>query len=279
MRKWTDRFDVEVKPCELPAEVLRARRRFDEANANNEAVVAPRVAVHLAAYDVALNELKEFHERVANSSDLDLNGNSRQVAAWFVSGRVVGLLNAAMMLAKTEFASEMVPILRTAQEATQLLGAISMHRDTATLRDWLDGRHIKPSRVRNADDRNQKAIAGGMRETGVDPPERTKEFMDSMYEGLSEMAHVKRSRVLEIASVDCRLMPVDGHPSATVRAFFVYLLGFHVMHAVSVVGFGLGISLGDEVVIRAQETLHQLQELEKRVPIDPNTLRGQKRAT
>jgi hypothetical protein len=275
MRKWTDKFDVEVRPRELPPEVLRAREQFEKANSNNEAVVAPRVAAHLLAYEAALEELGAFHAQIADSGDLDLDGESRQVAAWFASGRVIGLLNAAALLARTGFASEMVPILRTAHEAIQLLRAISMHRDTAILRDWLKGYHIKPARVRGAEDRNQKAIAAEMREAGVDPPGRTKDFMDSMYQSLSEMAHVKRSRVLEIASVECRMMPVNGHPSATVRAFFVYLLGIHVLDAISAVGFGLGISLGGEVVIRTQETLRQLNELVKKIRIDPDTLRGE----
>lgn len=275
MRKWTDKYDVEVKPRELPPDVLQARRRFEKTNVKNEAVVAPRVTAHLAAYDAAINELRAFHAQIGDLSDLDLNGDSRQVAAWFVSGRVIGLLNAALVLARTGFASEMVPILRTAHEAIQLLRTISMHRDTAVLLDWLKDHHIKPSRVRNAEDRNQKAIAAEMREAGVDPPGRSKDFMDSMYRDLSEIAHIKRSRVLEIASVDCRLMPVDGHPSATVRAYFVYVLGIQVMDAVSAIGFGLGISRGSEVIIRTQETLGQLNELVRRIPIDPRTLRGE----
>jgi hypothetical protein len=274
MRKWTDKFDVEVQPGPVPPKVFRARQEFEAANANNEKALAPRVAAHLSAYEACLQELAAFHRQIADFSDLDLEGESRQVAAWFVSGRVIGLLNAAVTLAKTGFASEMVPILRTAHEANQLLRAISMHRDTAILRDWLRGFHVKPSRVRSAEDRNQKEIRSEMRNAGVDPPNRTKDFMDALYEDLSEMAHVKRSKVLEIASIDCRMMPLDGHPAATVRAYFVFLLGLQVMDAVSAVGFGLGISRGDEVVVRTQETLHHLNELVRRIPIDPETLRG-----
>jgi hypothetical protein len=97
--------------------------------------------------------------------------------------------------------------------------------------------------------------------------------MDSAYEGLSVMAHVKRSRVLEMVALDCRCMPVNGHPAATIRAFFVYLLGYQVTEAVPAVGFGLGISRGDEVVARTQATLAQLLELSTKIPIDPKTLR------
>jgi hypothetical protein len=50
------------------------------------------------------------------------------------------------------------------------------------------------------------------------------------------------------------------------------------MDAVSAVGFGLGISRGDEVVVRTQETFALLQDLVKKIPIDPATLRGEKTA-
>lgn len=278
MRKWTDKFDVDVNPGPLPDGVARARRDFAQANANNGAILEPRIDAHLMAYEAALLELAAFHEQIGDHGDLDLAGDSRQAAAWLVSGRIIGLLNAAVKLARTGFASEMVPILRTAHEATHLLRCLSMHRDTTILELWLKDHHVKPSRVRQAEDRNQKKIASEMRKFGEDPPGRTKDFMDSLYEGLSEIAHVKRSRVFEIASVDCRQMPVNGHPAATVRAFFVYLLGYQVTEAVPAVGFGLGISRGDDVVARTQATLAQLLELSKKIPIDPETLRGEQAA-
>ena len=149
-----------------------------------------------------------------------------------------------------------------------------MHRDANILEDWLEDRHIKPSRVRAAEDRNQKDIAEEMRNMGLEAPGRSRQAMEGLYRDLSEMAHVKRSRILEIAALESREMPVDGHPSFTIRALYVYLLGIHVMDAVSAVGFALGISRGDEVVVRTQETLALLQDLGRKMPIDPDTLRG-----
>jgi len=149
-----------------------------------------------------------------------------------------------------------------------------MHRDANVLRDWLQDQHIKPSPVRTAQERNQKAVAKEMRDLGVEPPGRTRQSMEDLYNNLSEMAHVKRSRILEIASIESREMPVNVHPSVTIRAFYVYLLGIHVMDAVSAVGMALGISRGDEVVVRTQETLATLQDLAQKIPIDPETLRG-----
>jgi hypothetical protein len=97
--------------------------------------------------------------------------------------------------------------------------------------------------------------------------------MDSVYEDLSEMAHVKRSRVLEIASSDARLMPREGHPAAKVRAYFVWLLGLQVTEVVPTVGLALGISRGDDVVIRTQETFAQLQRLAEQIPLGPDAIR------
>lgn len=265
---------MDVTPGPVANRVRAARQRQGRANARNTKILEPRIEAHLLAYEVCLQELAAFHSQIGDHSDLDLDGSSRQAAAWFISGRVIGLLNAGLSLCRAQFASEVVPILRTAHEATQLLRAISMHRDASVLRDWLQDRHIKPSRVRTAEDRNQKSIAEEMRDMGIEAPGRTRQFMEDLYKDLSEMAHVKRSRVLEIASIGSREMPVNGHPSATIRAFYVYVLGIHVMDAVSAIGFALGISRGDEVVVRTQETLATLQELVERIPIDPDTLRG-----
>jgi len=273
-RRWTDRFDVPVRPGPVASQVRAARQREGKANAHNTKILKPRIEAHLLAYEACLKELSAFHCQIGDHSDLDLEGSSRQAAAWFISGRVIGLLNAGVSLCRADFASEVVPLLRTAHEATQLLRAVSMHRDANVLRDWLQDQHIKPSRVRTAQDRNQKAVAKEMRDLGVEPPGRTRQSMEDLYNNLSEMAHVKRSRILEIASIESREMPVNGHPSVTIRAFYVYLLGIHVMDAVSAVGMALGISRGDEVVVRTQETLATLQDLVQKIPIDPETLRG-----
>ncbi len=273
-RRWNDKFDVPVTPGPVANHVRAARQRDGKANTQNTKILGPRIEAHLLAYEVCLQELGAFHSQIGDHSDLDLEGSSRQVAAWFISGRVIGLLNAGLSLCRAGFASEVVPILRTAHEATQLLRAVSMHRDASVLRDWLQDQHIKPSRVRSAEDRNQKYISEEMRAMGVEAPGRTRQAMEALYKDLSEMAHVKRSRILEIASIESREMPVNGHPSATIRAFYVYLFGIHVMDAVSAVGFALGISRGDEVILRTQETLATLQELAQHFPIDPETLRG-----
>lgn len=273
-RRWNDKFDVPVTPGPVANQVRAARQRAGRANAKNTEILKPRIEAHLLAYEACLQELGAFHFQIADHSDLDLEGSSRQVAAWFISGRVIGLLNAGLSLCRAGFASEVVPILRTAHEATQLLRAVSMHRDASVLQDWLRDRHIKPSRVRTAEDRNQKNIAEEARDEGIEAPGRTRQAMEALYRDLSEMAHVKRSRILEIASLECREMPVNGHPGATIRAVYVYLLGIHVMDAVGAVGFALGISRGDEVVVRTQETLATLQELGEKIPIHPDTLRG-----
>jgi hypothetical protein len=273
-RRWSDKFDVPVTPGLVANHVRAARQRGGKANAQNTKILGPRIEAHLLAYEVCLQELGAIHSQIGDHSDLDLEGSSRQVAAWFISGRVIGLLNAGLSLCRAGFASEVVPILRTAHEATQLLRAVSMHRDASVLRDWLRDQHVKPSRVRAAEGRNQKYISEEMRDMGVEPPGRTRQSMEALYKNLSEMAHVKRSRILEIASIESREMPVNGHPDATIRAFYVYLLGIHVMDAVSAVGFALGISRGDEVVVRTQETLATLQELVRKIPIDPETLQG-----
>jgi hypothetical protein len=61
-------------------------------------------------------------------------------------------------------------------------------------------------------------------------------------------------------------------------AYFVYVLGVHVMDALSALSFGLGISGGDDMVIQTQKTLSLLFELAEKIPIDPDTLRGKRAA-
>ncbi len=144
-RRWSDKFDVQVTPGPVANHVRAARQREGKANAQNTKILGPRIEAHLLAYEVCLQELRVFHSQIGDHSDLDLDGSSRQVAAWFISGRVIGLLNAGLSLCRAGFASEVVPILRTAHEATQLLRAVSMHRDANVLQDWLQDKHIKPS--------------------------------------------------------------------------------------------------------------------------------------
>jgi hypothetical protein len=81
-----------------------------------------------------------------------------------------------------------------------------MHRDANVLRDWLQDQHIKPSRVRTAEDRNQKAVSKEMRDMGVEPPGRTRQSMEGL------------TRIFQRWLM-----------SREIRAFYVYLLGIHVM--------------------------------------------------
>src|ERR1700679_349788 len=115
-RRWSDKFDVPVTPGPVANQVRAARQRGGKANAQNTKILGPRIEAHLLAYEVCLQELGAFHSQIGDHSDLDLEGSSRQVAAWFISGRVIGLLNAGLSLARAGFASEVVPVLRTAHE-------------------------------------------------------------------------------------------------------------------------------------------------------------------
>lgn len=129
-----DEFDVAVSSAHVPDEVAKKRRRFEEISAGNEAVIQPRIEAQLTAYRAALDDVIRLHTMVANETDLDLVGASRQAAGWQVSGRVLSFLEAAMALVRAGFASEVAPMLRSIHEANQLLRALANHRDNSLLR-------------------------------------------------------------------------------------------------------------------------------------------------
>jgi signal transduction histidine kinase len=265
---------VEVASAAMPPDAEAERRRFAEINAGNEAIINPRIDAHLEAYRAALNDLRQIHMAVAEKTDLDLAGDTRQAAGWQVAGRVIGLLDAAVVLAHFGLASEVAPTLRSVHEGNQLLRTLISHRETSILEDWLKGHHIKPSRVLRAEDRFQKAVAAEMEDAGVEPPRRTRDYMAALYEFLSEMSHVRRSRVAEIVSVEQRLMPTGPHPDARLRGTFVYYTGVHLMDSTAVVGFALGTSLGDWAVLRTQDAFQALSRLIEEIPLDPDSLQG-----
>jgi hypothetical protein len=81
-RRWNDKFDVHVTPGPVANQVRAARQRQGRANAHNTKVLKPRIEAHLMAYDVCLQELAAFHSQIGDNSDLELEGSSRQAAAW-----------------------------------------------------------------------------------------------------------------------------------------------------------------------------------------------------
>lgn len=274
-----DEFDVQVRSVDLPASVRAARDADKQANQGNEAIILPMIAAHLEAYRAAVDPLSALHANAAETTDLDLAGESRQAAAWAVSGRALGLLDAAVGLVEAGYATEVVPLLRSTHETLRLLEAVATHDDTAILRDWIAGHHIKHSRVLAAHDRWQKSTIEDMRREGVTPPERTRSYFDELYASLSAWAHPTRKTITEqLISVEARRMPVGTHPDVRVRASCVGFTGQLVREALMEVGWGLVPIFGPQAAVDyAQPIFYALSDLMERIPLDAAALAGRDR--
>jgi hypothetical protein len=62
---------------------------------------------------MAFDTLEEFHQRIADTTNLDLVGDTRPSAVWQVAGRCISLARAGVVLLRAGFTAEAVVLTRT----------------------------------------------------------------------------------------------------------------------------------------------------------------------
>jgi len=70
-------LEIELRLRDLPAEVKRSRELARQENERLELAARPRMEAQLHACKMALEQLKDWHRRVADTTDLQLTGYSR----------------------------------------------------------------------------------------------------------------------------------------------------------------------------------------------------------
>jgi hypothetical protein len=258
-------------PCKDP-EVRSVRARDDEIDARNREILEPAISAHLDAYRAAVNELRSAHEPVADQTDLDLVAADRPSSLWLLSGRAISTADAALMLLRAGYATEVASLLRSLHECCRLLSAV-MHDDDM-LRIWLRDRgSLNVKRVMAAVDKWERRSQLEMVKAGVPPPRTTKDPLARTYGRLSDFAHDRRRHLVDQVSVPTRRMPIGPHPDVRVRAALVSETGLFVSELVTVSGSALATLLGrDWFIERFQPTFEQLVALRRRIDISTSAL-------
>lgn len=84
----------------LPSEVRRARDDAERADRSITALVATRIAGHIATYGLAVDAVEALHQRIADETDIDLAADTRWAAIWQLAGRAIGYARAVLALAQ-----------------------------------------------------------------------------------------------------------------------------------------------------------------------------------
>jgi hypothetical protein len=268
-----------VRRRDLPSQVAHARSREKAIQQRNDAVLNPRIDAHLSAYSAALDELAAAHGAVADQTDLDLVAESQPAATWAICGRSISLGMAVVSLLRADFAMDAIPLIRSLHETNRLLEALGARNADGLVVDWLtDARWVGHKRVLAVQDASETEMRTEMIRAGIKPPPATLSASRAFYERLSEFAHNRRRHVLDAVSPVLRHMPLGAHPDARVRAAVVGSAGPFIAETVTVGGFALARVLGREwFVERFNPRFHELQELQRRIPLDPETLGAQRR--
>lgn len=261
-------LDVPMSEQSLPPEVVAARKDFLDINARNTQLLAPAVDTHLTAYRVALAELEEAHSYVADGTDLELIGATRQSALWLMSGRCIAQARAVLHLLEGGFGNETPALLRQLHESLRLLDALAADGEDPLVRKWLANKWVKPAEASAAVDRHQQRMREDMVRQGIRPPANVTKDFDREYGHLSEFAHNRRHRIIKTVSVQQRTMPIGPHPDVRHRAGTLAQAGVHLFGTVTTVGHALALLLGKEwFALRFNPTFHALHELAMATPL------------
>ncbi len=288
-------FDTYLRPRQLPQDVIDARAAALVRNAALNAVIQPRIDVHLGVCDEAVSYLADLQQWVADKSDLDLDADTRQAATWRVAGRCIGLARALISLLRSGFGAEVAPVGRTLHEATRMLSVLGDSEEPGLMRRWLDDEWLRPTEMRAAGARqharvnkgaaqslaaaraagDNEAVAAIKRLSKGPNPQQVSDMSRAIYEVLSRISHNRRSGMSDAYSNDERLMACGPHPDPLIRAEYVHW-GFSVVEeAVLHVGNAISALMPHHrsFTTMIRPIVMKLHEARAAHPLDPASLR------
>jgi hypothetical protein len=234
-----------VRRRDLPSDVSELRElaagRYDASREKIES----RIEAHVTACRVAIDFLDATHTKIADGTDLDLEADTRQAAAWILAGRCIGLARALLNLLEDGFAAESVPTMRTLHETNRLLWAVSEEDEMA--HRWIvddDKKYVRPREARESGERSRAELHAALRamkaqaeQEGLhDEAARMQDAIDSLsadegarmvaaarqiYDMLSRIGHSRRSGMSDALHPELRRMVTGPHPDPSVRGGYV----------------------------------------------------------
>ena len=294
-----DALNVPVRSRRLPEEVKQKRWIANAARERREQVVQQRLDDHVQVYGMVLDAIEHAHTSIADDSDLDLGGDTRQAAVWIVAGRCIGYGRSILVLVSQGFGGESAAQMRAAHEATRLLSALADHGEPALLRQWLDDegqKWVRPKQTRAAGERMRvrlretmvaaqaaaeaagdvesvAEIEAGLQLEAMSDDSPMSEATRSIYDVLSRIAHTRRSGVRDAVAVPLRQMATGPHPDPLIRADYVFYAGQVVEEITLMVGSALGQFYGPGwFSTHVKPLVDRVALLRTTVPIDSSVL-------
>ena len=258
---------------DLPDEVARAREDASAVDARRRAAVQPLIEGHLKTYEMVAAALAEAHQRIAETVEFGLGGDTRWTAVWEMSGRCAALCNCAIAQLRAGFGAEVVPTFRAIHEAGQLLSVLAGPGEWGVLREWLNDGYISAAKARAAEDRINEPVIAELKKLGIDlhgAPE-PKDLGKQIYDVLSKPAHNMRLALRESVSIPLHLYSYGPHPDPTLLAVHVEYAGQLLEEITMRVGSALGTRfLGrewyDETI---KPLIAALKAIRDEMPVDP----------
>lgn len=233
-----------IQRGELSVEVRALREARQKQDAALLEIVQPRIDAQIAACRIVSTQLQEWHQELANTTDLDLTGYSRGAAVWLLSGRCLGLLEVLLVQAEAGIDNEALIAGRAVHEANRILMAFCADAaDDELVRLWLDdkGKHgyVKQGHARAVNTRFEEKLNQAMEAQGINPVGTTGELSVELYDRLSRIVHSRRSSCINSVWREGREMAYGRAPSQLRRASTVEWTSSVTVEIVQAVGDAL----------------------------------------
>jgi hypothetical protein len=201
-----DDLSPPVTARRLPPRIVRNRSLQAGRDGADRERFEHVIDAHAAARRKALDALADWHQALADESDLDLVGDTRPAAVWQMMGRCIGIARAMLDLLALGYAAEVLHLGRALHEATRLLSALGDDEEDSLLRKWLAGKYVSPADVRKAEQRYEERLAAKMVAEGETELPRTETLTREIHKRLSEAVHHQRPAVHGEVSLQLRIM-------------------------------------------------------------------------
>jgi hypothetical protein len=188
--------------------VLRNREAQAARNERDRARWESAIEANIAPHRLALDHLAETHQRIADTYDFDLIGDSRQAATWQMAGRCIAIAR-LMCDAALGYTADVLHLARALHEADGLVGVFPVEEGTELLRQWLadeGNASVRPGPVRAAQERFEQRIAEMAREAGRPELEVPEGLQRQIYGDQSQAAHHRRKWTQDAVSPPLRTM-------------------------------------------------------------------------
>lgn len=263
---------------DLPPEVKVLREQHRKQDAQLREIVKPRAEAHIAACRIVAKDLQRWHQQIADTTDLNLDGYSRGSAVWLLAGRCLGLHEVMIVQAEAGIDNEGLVVGRALHEASNILMAFLANPDEEDLvRLWLDDdgkhRYVKQGAARAAQDRFETDLNEAMEKAGLPPLGNTINLKEELYDLMSRTAHNRRSSCVSSLWKEGRQMAYGRAPNALRWASAVEWTSSMTIEVVNSVGDALrSFYQGNFFVEKMAPLVQSIEAIRKTCPLDEDSI-------